>query len=450
MSPVLSLEMLPADYGDCLHLTYGESGDLHHVWIDGGLARSYRRGWAQRVREMGAAGQSLDLLVVTHIDNDHVAGVRTFVADNGADPFLPIHAVWFNQYRHIRAFASPEPGPAGPETTVRPRFFQATGRWRSRAEFVSEVARHAPGLAGLAGRLAATLPPMGGLARRGLAEGRELSELLSGAYPSNAAFSGQAAVRVGAPPAVDLPGGARVWILAPTPDQLERLYGAWRGYLLDAGLAPLLQVRGTGPMTEGEALVPAFVEALMLQRAAAMGGMAIAGREDDLALPIEELAARPFEADTSTANGSSIAMLFEFAGRRLLLAGDAPPDAVAEGPGAPGLQRAGAGGAGRTIKLAHHGSRANTSDDLLAMMRCDRYLISTNGVRFRHPDKECLARVIWANRDRPDTALYFNYPGTAAAAALDDAADRGHFGYRLVELGEGEALELGDDIATAP
>jgi glyoxylase-like metal-dependent hydrolase (beta-lactamase superfamily II) len=180
MALVLSLEMLPADYGDCLHLTYGEGVELHHLLIDGGLTRSYRRGWEARARALGAAGQALDLLVVTHIDNDHVAGGRAFVADDAAAPFLPLRAVWFNQYRHIRAFAAPEPAPAGPAAEVRPRFFQAAGRWRSRAEFVREVARRAPGLAGLAGRQAATLPPLGAW-RAAAWRGPGLSELLSGA-----------------------------------------------------------------------------------------------------------------------------------------------------------------------------------------------------------------------------------------------------------------------------
>jgi hypothetical protein len=331
-----------------------------------------------------------------------------------------------------------------PRRRRRPRFFQSAGRWRSRAAFVREVAGRAPGLAALAARLAATLPPMGGLAARGVAEGQELSELLSGAYPANAAFAGQAVVRSGAPPCIELPGGAQAWILAPTPDQLGRLYETWREYLAANGLGALLQVRGTGPLSEGEALVPAFVEALMMQRPGALASMAVAGRREDLAAPIEALAARPFEEDTSPANGSSIAILFEFAGRRLLLAGDAPPGAVAEG-----LRRLGYSPEVPVeldaLKLAHHGSRANTSDELLELVRCDRYLVSTNGVRFGHPDKECLARVIWANRERPDTALYFNYPGTAAAAALDDAADQGHYGYRLVPLGAGKAVELGEE-----
>ncbi len=282
------------------------------------------------------------------------------MADHARAPILPIRQVWFNQYRHIRAFAAPEAAPAGPlAEPVRPRFFQSAGRWRSRAAFVREVAGRAPGLAALAARLAATLPPMGGLAARGVAEGQELSELLSGAYPANAAFAGQAVVRSGAPPCIELPGGAQAWILAPTPDQLGRLYETWREYLAANGLGALLQVRGTGAAERRRGLVPAFVEALMMQRPGALASMAVAGRREDLAAPIEALAARPFEEDTSPANGSSIAILFEFAGRRLLAGRRRPAGAVAEG-----LRRLGYSPEVPVeldaLKLAHHGSRANT------------------------------------------------------------------------------------------
>ncbi|MEA3406458.1 MAG: hypothetical protein U9R48_00065 [Chloroflexota bacterium] len=141
------------------------------------------------------------------------------------------------------------------------------------------------------------------------------------------------------------------------------------------------------------------------------------------------------------ANHSSIALLFEYAGRRVLLAADAYPSVLAEGLKAMGYS------ARRPLKLdafklAHHGSRGSTSGELLNLVDCNRYLISTSGARFDHPDKECLARVIWANRCDPDTTLYFNYPGTDAEKALDVESDRRRYGYRIEHLEQGEPLRL--------
>jgi len=45
MASFVTVEMLPADYGDALHLSYGDEQDQYHIWIDGGLVKSFRKGW---------------------------------------------------------------------------------------------------------------------------------------------------------------------------------------------------------------------------------------------------------------------------------------------------------------------------------------------------------------------------------------------------------------------
>ena len=59
------------------------------------------------------------------------------------------------------------------------------------------------------------------------------------------------------------------------------------------------------------------------------------------------------------------------------------------------------------VKLSHHGSKSNTSIELLNLIRSDRFLISSNSDSHQLPDKRCLARII-ACKEKP--ALYFNYP----------------------------------------
>ena len=59
------------------------------------------------------------------------------------------------------------------------------------------------------------------------------------------------------------------------------------------------------------------------------------------------------------------------------------------------------------FKLSHHGSNANISMDLLRAIDCRRFLISTNGDNFAHPDDAAIAKVISA-ADKPVT-FYCNY-----------------------------------------
>lgn len=64
------------------------------------------------------------------------------------------------------------------------------------------------------------------------------------------------------------------------------------------------------------------------------------------------------------------------------------------------------------VKMPHHGSAENISNELLDIIDCDKYLISTNGGRgYRHPHREALANVLChAERKNNHTAyFYFNY-----------------------------------------
>jgi len=59
------------------------------------------------------------------------------------------------------------------------------------------------------------------------------------------------------------------------------------------------------------------------------------------------------------------------------------------------------------LKLSHHGSANATTVELLTLLDCARYLVSSNGNIFYHPDREAMARVILHGGKRP--MLCFNY-----------------------------------------
>ena len=119
---------------------------------------------------------------------------------------------------------------------------------------------------------------------------------------------------------------------------------------------------------------------------------------------VEALAAEAFSEDTAKANGSSIAMLAEFEGRRLLLTGDAHPGIMTAA-----IKRLAGGGrlAVDACKLPHHGSKANVSKQFLQALDCKKWLFSTNGAYFGHPDRQAVARVIKWGGTQPE--LSFNY-----------------------------------------
>jgi hypothetical protein len=85
------------------------------------------------------------------------------------------------------------------------------------------------------------------------------------------------------------------------------------------------------------------------------------------------------------------------------------------------------------VKVAHHGSKANTSEALLKTIESPAYLISTNGDQFKHPDKDCVARIIKLGKPRE---LWFNYNSKYTKPRISQAAQE-EFGYEALVRGPG-------------
>ena len=198
--------------------------------------------------------------------------------------------------------------------------------------------------------------------------------------PWNAWREGEAIVVDGDDlPECVLPGGMKLTLLSPTPSQLKKLAPVWTREMKRYGLAPGSRVdysrflKGT-PSTSTD---------------------------------VDQLADSPFGGDGGVPNGTSIAVLAEFRGAAALLGADAHAPVLAGSIRSLLKKR----GADRlkldAFKVSHHASQNNLSTELLELLDCSRYLVSTNGEHFCHPDREAVARIIKYGGDRP--SLYFNY-----------------------------------------
>src|SRR4051812_27532811 len=106
---MFQVEMLPAERGDALWLTYGEEPDLHHVLIDGGPQETIRTlvpAIEQRVKALPGASDRLELLVISHIDADHIQGIVSLLSDKRRVRLF--RDVWFNGYRHLGLLGGPD------------------------------------------------------------------------------------------------------------------------------------------------------------------------------------------------------------------------------------------------------------------------------------------------------------------------------------------------------
>lgn len=331
--PFLRIEMLPALHGDCLLVAWGDGRRTRRMLVDGGPIGAFGKLQA-RLDALPAGDRRFELMVLSHVDTDHIDGLVRLFAQPQPWPFV-VKDVWFNGWRHLE---------------------QAHGV-----------------LGGKQGEYFSAL-----LQRR----------LDAGCW--NGAFGGGPVVvpDAGALPVRELPGGMRLTLLSPTPAKLEAMRKAW---LKDIG----------------DTLAPGDLDAawqILAGQKRYLPTEGLLGSTPELDALLEKQS-RP---DNAKANGSSIAFLAECGGKSCLLLADAHPDAVCASLerllAARGLPRLPVD----AVKVAHHGSKGNTTDALMALIESPRFLFSSNGDQFGHPDREAVQRVI-ARSVHPRPHLYFNY-----------------------------------------
>lgn len=112
-------------------------------------------------------------------------------------------------------------------------------------------------------------------------------------------------------------------------------------------------------------------------------------------------------------NASSIAFIMNYRGYKMLILGDSHPLVVEEYLESLGYSKENKLDL-EIVKLSHHGSIKSISNKIISMIRCSKYIVSTNGGlgRARHPNRETLAKLI-VNVDRGESEkirFFFNYP----------------------------------------
>lgn len=335
---MFEIEMLPAREGDCLWLRYGEPNKPRQILIDAGRATTASELKA-RFRTLRSSERRFELLVVSHVDRDHIEGVLPLLTDKSLK--VEFADVWFNGFHHLQQARLEKFGPVQGE------------------------------------RLSASL--------------------VDGKHSWNKAWKSRAVcLAARALPTKALAGGMRLTLLSPDRTKLTQLIPVWEQECKKAGL-----IAGIGSK-------PA--EARGFER---FGG-----------INIEQLAAQPFEEDAAEANGSSIAVLATYAGKKVLLAADAHPGRLSDSIKA--VKKSAKRLRLDAFKLPHHGSEHNISKELLKLVDCRRFLVSTNGSYFAHPTAAAIARVIkFGGRG---ATICFNYR-SKYTEIWDNAAWKSQYGY---------------------
>ena len=279
---LFTLEALHAKHGDSLLLHYGKPNAPKLIVIDGGPAGIYNTSLRPRLAALKEtrspdAPLTIRLLMVSHLDDDHINGVLAFLDDlvekqeNNEELPYNVLTLWHNSFDDIIGNEGDELLKAL-SAAVKP---VASGGAAS-----TDIPISGPGAA-----IAVSIP-----------QGREVrnnANLLSLAI--NDPFGTLVAVPEKGKKSVPIGDGLKFTVLGPVKDRIEKLQEEWNVFIKKKGLAT---------DKNGKALAAAFV-------------------------------------DESVFNLSSIVVLAEAGKKRMLLTGDARGDDVLKALKSSGLLKTG-------------------------------------------------------------------------------------------------------------
>ena len=352
---IFTLEALKAAYGDALLLHFGTLKAPSVVVIDGGPSGVYRTVLRPRLVALMANkkrlvdGQlPLPLVMVSHIDDDHVNGVLELAKEltdgPGKKPFV-VHGLWHNAFDDILGNGATEMA-AALETAVRS--ILTTGVLPA-----SSPLKHTHS----------------GLVVASVRQGRELRlAAQAGAWRVNHEFGGKLVrAKAGAakPIPIGKPGGLTFTVLGPLEPEIQALQEEWESEIKRLGVA----------------------------KAAARA----AEYADDSVFNLSSLVVL---AEAKVKGGKK---------RRMLLTGDARGDHILAGLTAAKLMKDGKCHVD-LLKLPHHGSDRNMEEAFFRTVTADHYVVSSNGERFDNPDAATLKWLVEARSGGTPFTVYLTYP----------------------------------------
>ncbi|MBA3340974.1 MAG: MBL fold metallo-hydrolase [Gemmatimonadaceae bacterium] len=348
----MKLKIFESDMGDCL-LLEGDSGEL--MLCDGGMKASLKGHVRAELSKLRDAGRQLDLVYVSHVDNDHISGILQLLEDEAEWRVFDLH----------QANGDPIREPRIPRPPVIKGILHNAFRDQVRAnnkEIENLLVASAPALyASAVPELIQAADEMQGIAA-GIPEALKVSRLVSPDaldIPMNkppGVADAATLLFAGQPGAEFVLGSMKFTLIGPTKKELASLAKGWNTWLRNNQA----EVR--------------TIRAELRQRIDDFSSGALTTSPYDL----RDWNGIPDLKGVSAPNVASLMFMVEESGRRLLLTGDGQQDVILEG-----LKRTGFLDAGfvhiEALKVQHHGSENNMNEDFARRVSADHYVFCGNG-----------------------------------------------------------------------
>jgi len=360
---MIKLKTYKAQEGDAFLLSLGED---FNILVDMGVSETYEKHIKADLIALSAKGKKIDLLIITHIDNDHINGAVKFINDNGSNSrIIEVEEIWHNSYRHLQFNKTKTKRLGEDEKNIL-------------SELISQNTRSSTD---------------NGISDVGFSEGSTFASLLyKHNYHWNLSSAGMAVCIESMP--VFSKGDLKIRLLSPNKQKLEKLAAKWEDEL-DSLLYNFNLSEDT-----------IFDDAFELYVQNIKDESNITTDCSSSSFDILKLAGHIDEYEYRANNGSSIAFILEFKTKKILLLGDAHENIVYNSLNQ--LKSEGYELKFDLVKVSHHGSRKNISNRLLKIIDSTIFLISTNGKRHSHPNLEAIAKIATKETDYKKYII-FNY-----------------------------------------
>ena len=368
--------MYPAKNGDAF-LIRDEAIQPTAILIDGGYASTFHDYISPDLKHLTTFDYTLDLVIATHIDADHISGLLSFFKLNGNSHAPKIIRVKNVLHNSLRSLASSTVDGCETASDVD-------------KELILEIRRR-----GYPRPSEPMVEPVEISARQGSSLA---ALLLGGEYHWNSG-NGTLGINSADTPLIELGPNVRLRVLGPPVDRFEQLHRQW--------VAALRRMGFTGTIGTSDAFDDAFEFLSAFEELQSSVRVGPAKLSNSANRSLDEA----YSADNSVINGSSISLIVEVGSSRMLFLGDSWAEDIEASLQA--LPDATFPVIFEAIKISHHGSLHNTSPALLKLIDSPVFLISSNGERHCHPDFSLLRAIV----DRPSDFqrhIYFNYSTRAS------------------------------------
>ncbi|WP_346890677.1 MBL fold metallo-hydrolase [Clostridium sp. UBA3887] len=364
---MVEVKIFPAGYGDCFLISIHNSNKSFNILIDGGLGETYKNSLKKELKILSKNGDKINLLINTHIDSDHINGLIAFLRDNNKNKYIEIDEIWYNGLEQIAKAYTISEKTIDSDNKIIDRICE-----KGHEDEFKEIE---------------DASAVGGIS---------LSSLIEfGKYTHNKVAGGKAIIDE--LPIVKFSEHIKIRIISPSMNELNALEEEWAEELAKENY------KFTVPKCMK--LVSTFEFLVSRLKNYYESYRKNTSCSDELENYLSDLE----DVDNSVVNGSSISFVLEVYDKKLLFLGDSIVKTKDKCHITKNLLREyGENTKFNLIKLPHHGSRYNISNDFLTMFKSDEYIVSTNSEKFGHPDIDVLANFIYRNQD--DKNIIFNYP----------------------------------------